>query len=129
MSQVIRNTVNSFLFDKRKRSIVLLSGFFLLYCSDPVRLEQHKPIIHSISFDRSQIYIREFITIHAVVTEKDNDVIQYTWMADGGMFTNAHNNPTQWHAPAQPGTFTITLTVSDGVFTVSDAKQIIVISK
>ena len=111
-----------------KRIAIFLLGILLISCSDPVSETQHKPVINSITFDRSQIYVKEFITIQASVTDKDNDPIKYTWTADVGDFTSKSNNPTQWHASTQAGTFTITLTVSDGTFSVAKSKQIKVVS-
>jgi PKD repeat protein len=107
---------------------ILFVGIILFSCSDPVSKEQHKPVINSIAFDRSQIYVKEFITIQASVSDKDDDPIKYTWTADGGDFTSTKNNPTQWHASAQAGTFTITLNASDGNLSTEKSKQIKVIS-
>ena len=104
---------------------VLLAVLFA--CSNPVAEKIYKPEINSISFDRSQIYVKEFITVQAGVTDKDKDELSYNWTADGGTFTNPKNNPTQWHAGSTAGTFTITLTVSDGTFTVEKSKTIKVI--
>ncbi len=112
-----------------KKLLLFFVGIVLFSCSDPVSEKQHKPVINSITFDRSQIYIKEFITITAAVSDEDNDPIKYSWTADGGDFTSTKNNPTQWHASAQPGTFTITLKASDGNFSLEKSKQIKVISK
>jgi hypothetical protein len=109
------------------RFLFLTCALFLLSCSDPASEQLFKPVINSISFDRSQIYINQFITVQANVTDEDGDPLKYAWTADGGTFTSATNNPTQWHAGAQAGTFTLTLSVSDGTFSVSDSRQIKVI--
>jgi len=97
-------------------------------CSEPVSVVKHKPVIHSITLSRTRIYVDEFITIQADVTDKDGDELGFTWSADGGTFINPKNNPTQWHAKADPGTYTINLSVTDGTFIVEKSAQVQVIS-
>ena len=109
--------------------LFLFVTFALFACSDPASEQLNKPVINGITFDRSQIYVNQFITIQATVADKDGDPLKFKWTADGGTFTNANNNPTQWHAGSTAGTFTITLIVSDGTFSVSSSKQINVITQ
>lgn len=111
------------------RLLILVISLFLFSCSDPASEQLSKPVINGISFDRSQIYVNQFITVQADVTDKDRDPLKYKWTADSGIFTNAENNPTQWHAGPNTGTFTITMTVSDGTFSVSGSKQIKVVDQ
>ena len=109
--------------------LFLIITFTIFSCSDPASEQLNKPVINGITFDRSQIYVNQFITIQAAASDKDDDVLKFKWTADGGTFTNANNNPTQWHAGPTAGTFTIFLTVSDRTFSVTDSKQINVISQ
>lgn len=109
-------------------TVVFVALILIAACSDPVSQELHKPVINSISFDRSQIFVNEFITVTADVSDKDNDPLVYTWSANGGTFTSTKNNPTQWHAGSTPGTYTLKLSVSDGTFTVEKSKDIKVVS-
>ena len=109
--------------------LMLLGLTVLLACSTPVSQVIHKPVIHDISLSRTQIYVNEFITVQADVSDKDGDELKFTWESNGGSFTNPHNNPTQWHAGSKVGTFTITLKVSDGSFTVQDSRTVKVLAK
>ena len=102
--------------------------FLFLACSEPVSVVKHKPVIRSITLSRTQIYVDEFITVQADVADEDKDELSYTWSADGGIFINPKNNPTQWHAKTEPGTYTINLSVTDGTFIVEKATQVQVIS-
>jgi len=102
----------------------------LINCSEPTRVLQHSPVIHSIAVDRSQVYPQEFVTVQAVVSDQDKtDRLTFHWTADGGTFTNFTNNPTQWHAPSSPATCTLKLTVSDGVFQVADSTTVKVVPR
>ena len=107
--------------------VLLLSA---VRCGESVKVVQHEPVIESITASRTLVYPKEFVTIVAKVTDKDkNDKLDFKWTATGGKLTNENNNPTQWHAPDSPGTFTITLSVFDGVFEVKDSIEIKVIAR
>ncbi len=109
---------------------VLLAILGLFNCSEPTRVLQHSPVIHSIAVDRSQVYPQEFVTVQAKVSDQDQgDKLTYRWTANGGAFVNSSNNPTQWHAPSFPATYTLTLAVSDGIFQVTDSTTVKVIPR
>jgi len=117
----MKNAIYAFLF--------LLILFFALSCSEGVSVVEHEPVIESLKASRTQVYTKEFVTLQAIVTDKDKgDKLVLKWSANGGKLTNESNNPTQWHAPDYEGTFTIRLHVSDGFFEVQDSLKIKVIS-
>jgi len=104
-------------------SIVLIIGC----SSNPTQIVRHKPVIHSISAARAIIFVAETVEVQASVSDEDeNDELRFNWSATGGTFINTFNNPTQWRAPNAIGTFTLTLSVSDGYFQISKSIQITV---
>jgi hypothetical protein len=103
---------------------------WLADCNEPVAVTLHVPVIHSLSVDRSQIYVQEFVTLQAEVTDQDKgDQLTFQWSATGGTFTNPANNPTQWHAPTIPDSYTLILIVSDGTFEVADSTTVKVLPR
>lgn len=104
--------------------------FFFLSCSEPVSVTKHEPVIRSLDLSRTLLYVEEFITVQADVRDEDSgDRLTYQWEATGGLFTNPNNNPTQWHAPDTPNTYTITLKVTDGYFRVEKSADVEVVAK
>ncbi len=111
-------------------TIVWLGIFPVLFsCSEPLSETKHVPEITSLSLSRTQVYEGEFIDVQATITDVDkSDKHTFLWSADAGRFTNAKNNPTQWHAPEQTGDFSITLQVSDGFFQVDSSTAVRVLA-
>jgi len=52
----------------------------------------------------------------------------YSWSANGGTFSSTSSNPVSWTAPATPGTYQITVSVSNGSSSGSNSLNIIVVS-
>ncbi|MBN2001599.1 hypothetical protein JW935_28920 [candidate division KSB1 bacterium] len=101
----------------------------LFFCSEPLSETKHVPEITKFSLSRTQLFVREYIDVQASIKDVDkSDKHTFLWSADGGRFTNANNNPTQWHAPEQPGDFIISLQVSDGFFRVDTSATVKVLA-
>lgn len=91
----------------------------------------HPPEVQEISLDDPSVTTSQFVWISAIATDEDGDSIQYKWSASGGKVLTGGGtdvpdyspttNPTRWRAPENPGTYTITCTVSDGVETSSSS--------
>jgi len=98
--------------------------------SKPTEIVRHEPVIHSISPERSVVYISETITITASVSDEDDeDQLSYKWSASGGSFVSDRNNPTQWQSPNTAGTYMIRLVLSDGYFQTSKEINITAITR
>ncbi len=81
-----------------------------------VRLEalNYPPVIHGISYPQT-VDIGETPTITVDASDPDDDPLTYTWRApDGGTISGIGKSVT-WIAPKTTGTFTISLSISDGV--------------
>jgi hypothetical protein len=64
-------------------------------------------------------------TIGCVASDPDGDTLTYAWAATGGAISGTGSTVT-WTAPATEGTYTISVTVSDGKKAVSDSCSIVV---
>lgn len=72
------------------------------------------PVIHGISYPQT-IEVGETPTITVDSSDPDNDPLTYTWRApDGGMISGIGKSVI-WIAPKTTGTFSISLSISDGV--------------
>ena len=72
------------------------------------------PIIHGISYPQS-IDVGETHTITVDASDPDDDPLTYTWRAlDGGTISGIGKSVT-WTAPKTTGTFSISVSISDGV--------------
>jgi len=52
-------------------------------------------------------------TASADARDPDGDALTYRWTATGGTLANATSRQAQWTAPTTPGTYTLTVTVTD----------------
>lgn len=54
------------------------------------------------------------VTLSAIVSDEEGDVIRYHWMANGGTFLDSlGSNPIRWSAPADSGLVTLIVRASD----------------
>lgn len=104
--------------------LVLLITSVLFSCKSntkPVVDYLHVSKINGVLFD-------EVLTVKATASDEDEDVLVYTWQCTGGTITGVGANVT-WTAPAQVGTYTITVNVSDGEETISLSKNVEVVGE
>lgn len=111
--------------------ILILSCLSINSCeNNPAKIIRHKPVIQSITLQKSSLYPRETIIVTASVSDDDEtDELKFKWESTCGSFISEINNPTSWQAPGQAGTCSITLNLSDGYFTTAKSVNVKVIER
>jgi len=71
------------------------------------------PVIDSLTSEQQQVRMAMTSTIECTARDRNRDKLDYIWSADGGNITGEEAVVT-WVAPNAYGTYTITVTVTDG---------------
>jgi hypothetical protein len=89
-------------------------------------LQNHAPIISSLTVDPHSININETTTITCTASDEDvGDILTYTWNKSGGTFEGSTSGSSiTWRAPSTEGNYTVSCEVSDGEG--SDSEQVII---
>jgi hypothetical protein len=96
--------------------------------SDSVNIQvvNTPPVIASLTPSSTDLAPGESCTIGCVASDADGDILTYTWTPTGGTISGTGNS-VSWEAPAAEGTYTISVSVSDGHGgTASDSCDIVV---
>lgn len=72
------------------------------------------PTITDLSASPTTITVAETSIITATALDPDGDPLSYSWSSPSGFLTGGGVSVTYWPAPCCLGTWTITVTVSDG---------------
>jgi len=84
------------------------------------------PVIANLTPSTTDLAPEDSCTVGCVASDADGDTLTYAWTATGGTITGTGNS-VSWEAPAAEGTYTISVSVSDGNGgTASDSVDIIV---
>ena len=84
------------------------------------------PVIASLTPSSTDLAPSASCTIGCVASDADGDTLTYAWTSTGGTISGTGNS-VSWEAPATEGTYTISVSVSDGHGgTASDSADIIV---
>jgi hypothetical protein len=71
------------------------------------------PVITSLTPSATELPPEGSCTISCAASDADGDTLTYTWSATGGAITGTSDS-VSWEAPAAEGTYTISVSVSDG---------------
>ena len=71
------------------------------------------PVISSLTADQQSLWPTANAQLTVSASDADNDTLTYTWSATGGTLSGTGNTRT-WNAPLEAGTYTVSVTVSDG---------------
>jgi chitinase len=87
-------------------------------------LTNEPPFISSLNLNtEGEITTGEIYPVECVAVDADEDELSYSWTADAGSLSG-EGDTVQWAAPDEPGSYTISVEVSDGSDVATD--QIIV---
>ena len=83
-----------------------------ILCSSCIQSNNY-PVISSLEAEKARVAPSGSCEVKCVASDADNDSLTYTWSATGGTVSGA-GPVTTWVAPDIPGTYTITVKVTDG---------------
>ena len=72
-----------------------------------------QPVIDSLAYQEARVMLSDSCEVRCVAYDADDDSLTYTWSATGGTFSGTGPVVT-WIAPPTPGTYAITVKVTDG---------------
>ena len=103
--------------------IVLVSSF-CLSCSQEAT--NTSPIIDRLIVP-SEVLVGVKTEFHVIARDSDGDSLSYTWSISQGQTVESSSRTATWVAPDQPGAFTVSVFVSDGISEpTTRSKQILV---
>ena len=112
--------------------VLLMTGFMVYLACDSstvARGGNHPPVIDQILANPDTMLINALCSLEVVASDADGDSLRYQWSANAGTFiSGAQDTAATWQAPALPGSYTITVAVSDDDSTVSADKDVTVTS-
>ena len=101
--------------------VVILALLAVAGCNKP-------PVIISLTPSATEVARGGSCTVTCAASDPDtDDVLTYAWTATAGAISGTGSNVT-WTAPTTEGTYSVTVTVSDGEKTVSDSCNIQVVN-
>jgi hypothetical protein len=80
----------------------------------PVPAGNQPPVISSFTAASNQTYPGGSVNLQSVVSDPNNDNINFQWTATGGSFVESGRANNTWTAPNSIGNYQIKLTVDDG---------------
>ncbi len=89
----------------------LTSGGAVVTVSPPAN---NRPVIASLTPGATSVLTGATTSLAVVASDPDGDPIAYTWSATGGLVVGSGANVT-FQAPSVPGTYTVTVSASDGL--------------
>jgi len=107
-------------------TVTVSDGEEIVSDSCNIQVVNTPPVIASLTPSSTDLAPEESCTIGCVASDADGDTLAYAWTSTGGTISGTGNN-VSWTAPATEGTYTISVSVSDGHGgTASDSVDIIV---
>ena len=100
------------------RLLLLLASTCLIWCTgceNSARFSNQPPSGLSITKSKCYIWTEGDVDLTGDATDDDGDPLVYRWSATDGTFDKTEGATVRWRAPSEPGTCTVTLTVTDEI--------------
>ena len=94
-------------------TLIILTMLLAGGCNKP-------PMITSLTPSATEVARGESCTVNCVASDPDADVLTYAWTVTGGAISGTGSTVT-WTAPTAEGSYTVTVTISDGEETASES--------
>ena len=78
------------------------------------QMQNNPPEITEIEISPGTIFIGSTIDVKVIANDPDGDILNYEWTAAEGSFADENANDTEYIVPGNPGSYQITVKVSDG---------------
>lgn len=72
------------------------------------------PVVDALTLSSQDTNPGQTVSINVQASDPDGDALGYAWAITGGALSNGATPDTVWTAPATPGEYVLTVTVSDG---------------
>jgi hypothetical protein len=95
--------------------------------AEPPAETNQMPVINSLSSDPSSVVPGDISRITCTASDPDGDQLSYSWSATGGNITGT-SDIVNWTAPDAAGTYSISVTVTDGKGGVADKSYTITVT-
>lgn len=95
--------------------LILTCLFCCIGCEDSVKFSNQPPGNLSITNNKCYIWTEGVLDLVGDATDTDGDPLIFRWSASGGTFDSNEGKTVRWTAPGDPGTYTVTLTVTDEI--------------
>ncbi len=86
--------------------------------NDVTAPQNHPPRLQEVVARPSAVILGGSLRVTLLGGDPDGDPVQIRWRADAGSYADSTTDGTIWTAPMTPGTYTLTVEISDGEFTV-----------
>ncbi|MBA7701843.1 hypothetical protein ES703_110590 [subsurface metagenome] len=111
---------------KRYQLLILATLLSIASCENSSEPKNHAPEIISITASPASPPPNYNTTISVVATDKDGDILSYTFSAEYGHLSQQEESSIIWRA-TEPGNYSVHCIVSDGVDTANSSIAIQVI--
>ena len=114
------NAANTKIYEGQATGVTITAGdtatvvIMLQQSTAPTPYVNSAPRITALTASAAQVKPGQTVTLAVTATDADGDALSYTWTATGGSFTNGSTATPTWTAPAADGTYTLSVSVSDG---------------
>lgn len=79
----------------------------------PSNEELNSPMIASLTASPSVVASGSSLILLASGRVPNDSIVYYSWRATGGTLANPYQNQTSWQPPTIPGTYTVTISVTN----------------
>jgi hypothetical protein len=114
------NSSNDKVYEGQATGVTISSGttaavvILLQQSTPPTPFVNSAPKVTGLTASTDRVGLNESLTLAVTDSDADGDPRSYAWTATGGTFANGNTASPTWTAPATEGTYTLSVSVTDG---------------